>query len=87
MQTLQNKSGSGVVTLPKSFLQRDDVLDDGEIPNEQNLLVDRLGRRVYLVRLVDGGTIPEAEESEAVQRIVARKLMDQDALGQPRTAD
>ncbi|MFC7070567.1 hypothetical protein ACFQL9_13015 [Halobaculum lipolyticum] len=87
MQTLQNKSGSGIVTLPKADLDRDEVLDDGEIPAEQNLVVDRLGRRVYLVRLVDDGHIPNPEETEVVERLAAQRLMQQDAFGRMGNAD
>jgi len=60
-QTLQERSGSGLATIPHDFLERDDVIDDGEFPDEQNLVVDRLDRRVYLVRLTDDGSIPDVE--------------------------
>ncbi|QZP37067.1 hypothetical protein [Halobaculum magnesiiphilum] len=88
MQTLQRRSGSGLVTLPKDGLERDGVLDDdGEIPEQQNLVVDRLGRRVYLVRLVDDARVPDAEETEVVERLAAQRLMQQDAFGRTQTAD
>ncbi|SHG77957.1 hypothetical protein [Halobaculum gomorrense] len=87
MQTLQRRSGSGLVTLPKDGLERDGVLDDGEIPEQQNLVVDRLGRRVYLIRLVDDGIVPDAEETEVVERLAAQRLMQQDAFGRTQTAD
>ena len=88
MQTLQRRSGSGLVTLPKKGLERDGVLnDDGGIPDQQSLVVDRLGERVYLVRLVEDAEVPDAGETEVVERLAARRLMQQDAFGQPRTAD
>ncbi|MFB6235485.1 MAG: hypothetical protein ABEH81_14035 [Halopenitus sp.] len=50
MQKLQDKSGSGVVTLPKDDLDRDDVLtDDGEIPESQSVFVERADEGVYVV--------------------------------------
>ncbi|MFC7096061.1 hypothetical protein [Halobaculum marinum] len=88
MQTLQRRSGSGLVTLPKKGLERDDVLtEDGEIPEQQNLVVDRLGRRVYLVRLVDDARVPDAEETEVVERLAAQRLLQQDAFEQGSAAD
>ena len=72
VQTLQKKSNSGLVTVPHRFLERDDILEDGELPDEQNLVVDRLDRRMYLVRFTDGGSIPDVEEAEAIERIAAR---------------
>ncbi len=77
-----------MVTLPKCGLERDGVLnEDGAIPGEQNVVVDRLGRRVYLVRLVDDAQVPDPLETEVVERLAAQRLMEQDAFGQPRTAD
>jgi len=84
MQTLTRKGSSGIVTLPKDYLLRDDVLEDGDVPEEQNLVVDRLGRRAYLVRLVDDGTIPDPEQTEVVERLAARRMMQQDAFGNPK---
>lgn len=85
MQSLQDKSGSGVVTIPKDYLERDDVLKPtGELPDEQNLSVERLGRRVYVVRLPERGTLPDLENCEFVERLAAHRLMNQNALGQAR---
>ena len=72
MQVLQQKNLSGVVTIPKEHLERDGVLEDGEFPDEQNLVVDRVGRQQYLVRIVEGGDVPELEEAEVVQRVAAK---------------
>ena len=72
MQVLQQKNLSGVVTIPKEHLERDEVLEDGEFPDEQNLVVDRVGRQQYLVRMVEGGDVPDLEEAEVVQRVAAK---------------
>jgi len=75
------------VTIPIDYLERDDVLEEDGIPEEQRLTVDRLGRRAYLVRLTDGGELPEIHECEAVRRVAAEQVLNQDAHGQPRRAD
>ena len=81
MQALQNKSGSGVVTIPKTDLERDGLLDeDGQPSKDQMVMVERLGERCYLVRAVDGD-IPEVEECPAVRRLAAEMMLRQDALG------
>jgi len=88
MQKLRGDGGSGMSTIPKKYLERDGVLDeDGELPEEQRLTVDRLGRRTYLVRLTDDGEIPELHECEAVRRAAAERVLSQDAYGQARRAD
>lgn len=72
MQQLQAKSGSGVVTIPKAKLRQDDILDDDdEIPNEQCVAVDRIGRRSYVVRFPEKGDLPELSECESIQRVAA----------------
>jgi hypothetical protein len=76
MQVLQQKNLSGVVTIPKEHLERDGVLEDGEFPDEQNLVVDRVGRQQYLVRMVEGGDVPDLEEAEVVQRVAAKIAME-----------
>jgi hypothetical protein len=47
-------------------------LEDGEFPDEQNLVVDRVGRQQYLVRMVEGGDVPDLEEAGVVQRVAAK---------------
>ncbi len=80
MQKLQNHGGSGVVTLPRDELEKDDVLDDGEIPDEQHLDVERMGYRTYVVRIPeDGGTLPELTECDFVERLAAQRALDLDA--------
>lgn len=77
MQVLQQKNRSGVVTIPKEHLERDGVLEDGD-PEEQNLVVDRIGRQQYLVRMVEGGNVPDLEEAEVVQRVAAKIAMEKE---------
>ncbi|WP_138006544.1 hypothetical protein [Halalkalirubrum salinum] len=60
---LINNSGTPTVSLDKDELQMDGILDkDGEIPREQEMHVQRLGPRAYLVRAVDETGIPELDE-------------------------
>lgn len=75
MQQLQAKSGSGVVTIPKAKLRQDDILDGGEIPNEQCVVVDRIGRRSYVVRFPEEGDLPELSECESIRRVAAELVL------------
>ena len=75
MQKLQNRDGSGVVTIPKHDLERDGLVDDEGEPAEVHLTVDRLDERAYVVRVCDGD-IPELRECEAVRRIAAERLLE-----------
>ena len=84
MQALQNKSGSGVVTIPKPLLDRDGLLDeDGQPHEDQMMMVERLGERCYLVRAVDGD-VPEVQECPEVRRLAAEMMLQEDALGKQR---
>lgn len=76
MQTLQERSGSGLVTIPKRFLERDGLLDEDGKPRRQSVTVDRLDEGVYAVRICDGD-VPEVEETEKVQRLIAHAVMNQ----------
>ncbi|SFR31174.1 hypothetical protein [Halorubrum sodomense] len=77
MQKLQNHGGSGVVTIPRDDLEKDDLLDEGELPDEQHLDVDRLGRRTYVVRIPEeGGNLPELAQCEVVERLAAKRALD-----------
>lgn len=79
--------GTPGVTLP-----RDDLADDGllgendEIPDGQQMRVDRLGRATYVVRACDGN-LPDIHESEVVKRLVAEKMMDMSAFDSLQPAD
>jgi hypothetical protein len=85
MQQLQAKSGSGVVTIPKAKLRQDDLLDDGAIPGEQCVAVDRIGRRAFVVRFPEDGELPDLSDCEAIRRVAAEIALAQDPnrLGQP----
>lgn len=87
MQKLRNDGRSGLVTIPRNYLEKDDVLEEGEVPDEQQVDVDRLGRRCYLIRITDDGSLPEAHECEAVERLVGQRLLNEDAYGRRQRAD
>ena len=76
MQTLQQRSRSGVVTIPKRFLERDGLLDEDGNPLQKPVTVDRLDEGVYAVRVCDGD-VPEVEETETVERLIAHAVMNQ----------
>jgi len=81
MQKLQSRGGSGMVTLPKSFLDRDGLVDENGDPDEAHLTVDRLGERAYVVRVCDGD-VPELSECDVIQRLAAERIVDEDVFGQ-----
>lgn len=87
MQKLRVNGRSAVTTIPKHYLERDGVVEDGEFPEEQNLAIDRLGERTYVIRLVDGGDIPELTECEEIEQIVAKRLLQEGSPGQLHRAD
>lgn len=78
MQKLRNMDGTGSVTIPKDDLDRDGFVDDdGELPDDQHVVVDRLDEGCYAVRFVDSGDVPELSESEAIKRIAAQRLFEE----------
>jgi len=82
MQKLRDDGGSALATIPRQYLERDGVLDeDGEVPENQSIAVDRIGDRAYVVLVSDGSALPDFEDTETVQRIVAQKLLRQDTFG------
>jgi hypothetical protein len=85
MQQLQAKSGSGVVTIPKAKLRQDDLLDDGDIPDQQSVAVDRIGRRSYVVRFPEDGYLPDLSECESIRRVAAELALanSQNQRGHP----
>lgn len=73
MRKLQDRDGSGTVTLPKQCLRMDGLIDENGDPTEQCASVDRLGRRTYLVRFSEGGgELPEITEAPLIQQIAAQ---------------
>jgi len=64
-----------VVSSPsaRSGFELDGLLeDDGGIPEQQCVDVERLGRRTYVVRFPEGGELPELAEAPLMQRIAAQ---------------
>ncbi|MDG5778251.1 hypothetical protein VB773_14900 [Haloarculaceae archaeon H-GB2-1] len=76
MRKIRQKNGSGLVTIPKEYLQMDGVLVDGEIPECHHLVVDYLDTGVYAIRLTQDGDIPSLREAEGIRQIVADRLLD-----------
>ncbi|MBP1921834.1 hypothetical protein J2751_000831 [Halorubrum alkaliphilum] len=62
LRKLVDCDGTPRVTLDKGELGVDGVLDEGEIPADQHMHVQRLSRGVYVVRAVDDDGIPELPE-------------------------
>jgi hypothetical protein len=87
LQQLQEKTGSAVVTIPKGELRADGVLEDGEIPDEQTVNVEKLGERAFLVRIVDDGEIPAVEECDVVRRLAADLVLTREPKGVEQPAD
>jgi len=87
MQTLRTDGSSGLVTIPRLYLDKDGVLDGDDVPDGQQVDVERLGERCYLVRVADAGTLPDVQECEAIERLVAQRLLNENAFGQPQKAD
>ena len=76
MQKLQNHGGSGVVTIPRDDLEKDGVLEGGDIPDGQHLDVERMGQRTYVVRIPEAGDLPELSQCELVERLAAKRALD-----------
>lgn len=77
---LRSIDGSGYVSLPKDDLVRDNViLQSGEIPRDQQLHVERIGERCHVVRAPVDGDLPQLEDCEAIQRIAASTILQQQA--------
>ncbi|WP_248515956.1 hypothetical protein [Salinarchaeum laminariae] len=62
LRKLSGRKGTPSVSLDKGDLELDGlVTSDGEIPDGQRMHVQRLGRRVYLVRAVEDGSVPDVD--------------------------
>ena len=77
MQKLRDDGGSGLVTIPKRYLDKDDVLEEGEIPEEIAVDVERLDRRTYAVRISEDGEFPELQDADFIERIVGQRLFSE----------
>jgi hypothetical protein len=58
---LCDRGGTPAVSLVKDHLRRDGILEDGEIPDRQEMWVERVDEGVYVVRAVD----PDDEIAQA----------------------
>jgi hypothetical protein len=87
LQQLREKTGSAVVTIPKDELRADGVLEDGEIPDQQTVDVEKLGERAFLVRIVDEGEVPAVEECDVVRRLAADIVLSREPNGLDQPAD
>lgn len=60
---LRNHEGTPLVSLDKDELRIDGVVDEnGDIPDSQEMHVQRVGKGAYLVRAVNDHGIPELGE-------------------------
>lgn len=59
---LRDHDGTPLVALEKGDLAVDGVIEDEEVPDDQEMHVQRLGERGYLVRAVEDGEIPDVDE-------------------------
>jgi hypothetical protein len=77
MRKLRSISGSGHISLPKTQLEKDGLVDNGEIVEDQQVDIERVDERSYLVRFPDDdGNVPELSEADVVQKQVAMQVMD-----------
>ncbi|WP_135304109.1 hypothetical protein [Haloarcula amylovorans] len=85
-QALQSRSGSGLVTIPKEYLERDDLLDDYGEPADKQLTVERLDSGMYVIRVCeDDGDLPEIRECPVIDQLASQKaqqLLSENVFGQ-----
>ncbi|WP_256394228.1 hypothetical protein [Natronoarchaeum rubrum] len=61
---LCDRDGTPVVSLDKDELRLDGIVGaDGEIPEEQEMYINRVAEGAYLVRAVDGDDVPEIDDA------------------------
>ncbi|SEK90767.1 hypothetical protein [Haloferax larsenii] len=59
---LCDREGTPTVSLDKDELRMDGIIDEsGEIPDSQEMHVQRVGKGAYLVRAVSANGIPELD--------------------------
>ncbi|QHS18339.1 hypothetical protein GWK26_08635 [haloarchaeon 3A1-DGR] len=66
------------MTIPKGELRADDILVDGELPDNQCVGIDKLDRRAYLIRFPEDGSLPPLSECDAVRRVAAEIALSKD---------
>jgi hypothetical protein len=76
MPTVQDRGGSGSVTIPKRLLRKDGVLEDGEIPDDQEAVVERLDEGIYTVQIVEDGDVTQFHECEGIRRVAAGMILE-----------
>lgn len=65
---LRDHAGTPTVSLARDELRMDGVIkDDGTIPDDQKMYINRLGEEAYLIRAVDGSEIPELHDLHVVE--------------------
>ncbi len=79
MQKLRHDGGSGLVTIPKHYLNMDDVIEDGDLREDVAVAVERLGRRCYAVRIPDGGDLCDLSETDFIERLVGQRLLNENS--------
>lgn len=76
LRNVKTNGGSARVTLTKADLREDGLFEDGELPDELTISVNRAAERTYVVRIPDdSGDLPALEESELVQEKAAKIAM------------
>lgn len=62
-RSLTDDNGTAKVSLDKTDLELDDVLEDGEIPSGKRVHYQRLAKGVYVIRDVRDGQVPPLPSS------------------------
>ncbi|WP_280585094.1 hypothetical protein [Halorubrum sp. Boch-26] len=66
MQTIQRKSGSGVVTLPKDHLELLGILDENGDPESTSVVVRMTSPGVWRIELAEGADLTEPGDEISV---------------------
>jgi hypothetical protein len=62
---LRDRGGTPAVSLVKDHLRRDGLLEDGKIPEDLEVYVERVDNGAYLVRAVSpDGDLPNLDEPQ-----------------------
>lgn len=76
LRTVKTNGDNARVTLTKDDLRADGLFEDGELPDELTVSVNRAADRTYVVRIPDdNGDLPALEDSELVQEKAAKIAM------------
>jgi len=77
LQTIQRKSGSGVVTLPKDHLELLGLLDEDGNPESTSVLVEMTAPGVWRIELAEGADLTEPTDEISVSSARSQEV-DQD---------